>query len=1461
MTGRAATERWSPGRLASARGRPWIVLAADPTTGLVELRPLADPEQAGTALFLDLRRERIAPASFPLPDPQRAGDATGALALFDASRLLLRDAAALLRGLGRIACTPRPYQYVPLLLALRQPGPVRLLIADDVGVGKTIEAALVARELVDRGLARRLGVLCPAHLVEQWTRELEEKFAFRPDRIQPATMAALERRLPRPDASVYAFSDCFVASIDFVKGERRREPFLRDAPDLVIVDEAHGCARPAGARSRGQQQRFDLLARLVEREMHLVLVTATPHAGIEESFRSLLGLLHPAFDGEGRLDRRRLRPFLVQRRRRDVARWLGPETPFPDRRTREVTYRLGAAWARLFEDVLDYCRARVSGPGEHATPRQRVRHWAAIALLRCVLSSPRAASTVLARRAGAAELLAGDEDPESIDARFRPELLDALDETPTSDLTPSAPLEAEAPTLPKADRRRLHELARRAASLEGPHADPKLEAALAELRELLARGFAPIVFCRFVPTATYLAEQLARAMPDVAVAEVTGELPDELRRERVEELARAPRRILVATDCLSEGINLQDHFDAVVHYDLPWNPNRLEQREGRVDRFGQPKPRVEAVVLYGADNEVDLAVLEVLIRKARRIREVLGVAVPVPAGAEEVLDAVVSSVLLRRGRGRQLRLAFEADAARPLLEAWDRAAKAEAEDRTYFAQEGIRPEEVQSELAELDRVLGSPAALERFLRTTLPRLGGFLWPTARPGRFLLHPGEAERELAAAPGRAGSGRGLLRPSRRPRRTPSRPHASLRRTARRPRPGRGARGPRPGLALRPLRGAAHAARARGHRASPAAPALHARGGCRRPLRRRGAGGGRDPRRGRPPRLRRAARERGPRAARTDGTRGPRAHRLRAAALARAVPRGRPRRAGWHEPVTGPGARHSSSSTSGSAPSRARRVGCGSRPTRPPIFWASSSCSRPWESGRELDHRDRRRPLRPRPARAAHDRTRRGRRAKARRFRPREAGAARRRDPGGLRPGALALAELRAPPARGRRGCHRADRAGGLGAAAVARARLRAPLPPPGAAGRGRHLPDFARRGPDLARRRPDLARRVRRETPLVPIHLAPFEQELDSRGEGRRSPHGLLQDCLDRTDLLWGLVSNGRRLRLLRANARTTRQAFLEVDLEAIARDELYPDFALLFRLLHRSRFPKSPGAAHECLLERWYQRAIEEGGRVREKLREGVERALEILGTGFLAHPESDKLRAALAEGRLSPEAFRDQLLALVYRLLFLLTAEERRLLARPDEKAALRCPIYERWYGISRLRERAERRRPDPYADLWIGLTVLFRALDEPEEAEKLGLCALDGDLFAAESCSDLEEARIANDRLLEALFHLSTFEPEEGRGRRTRRGPRRRVRFSALDVEELGSVYESLLELHPVVEVDPPRFAFVAGQERKSTAATTPRTRSSARSSKAPSTPCSRPASRTRRPRPSGNGRSFRSR
>jgi superfamily II DNA/RNA helicase len=174
---------------------------------------------------------------------------------------------------------------------------------------------------------------------------------------------------------------------------------------------------------------------------------------------------------------------------------------------------------------------------------------------------------------------------------------------------------------------------------------------------LLREGYRPIVFCRFIATAKHLETWLPTLIRDATglrVVAVTGEIGDEERRARIDELVHDPVRVLVATDCLSEGINLQEHFDAVLHYDLPWNPNRLEQREGRVDRFGQVKDTVKAVLLYGADNPVDLVVLEVLLRKARLIRRQLGISVPVPADTEQVVQAVVDTVLLRGGAVRSI---------------------------------------------------------------------------------------------------------------------------------------------------------------------------------------------------------------------------------------------------------------------------------------------------------------------------------------------------------------------------------------------------------------------------------------------------------------------------------------------------------------------------------------------------------------------------------------------------------------------------------------------------------------------------------------------------------------------------------------------------------------------------------------------------------------------------------------
>src|SRR5204863_2552486 len=205
---------------------------------------------------------QITSTEFVLPGAARPGDATGVMALFNAARLSLRSGAAPFRSLGRISVTPRPYQFVPLIMALRL-DPVRLLIADDVGVGKTIEAGLIARELLDRGEIRRLTVLCPPHLCDQWQRELQAKFAIDAVIVRSSTAAALERSLPRGDVSVFEYFPCTVVSIDYVKSDRRRDSFLRACPEMVIVDEAHSATDASGRGN--QQQRYELVRELSAR--------------------------------------------------------------------------------------------------------------------------------------------------------------------------------------------------------------------------------------------------------------------------------------------------------------------------------------------------------------------------------------------------------------------------------------------------------------------------------------------------------------------------------------------------------------------------------------------------------------------------------------------------------------------------------------------------------------------------------------------------------------------------------------------------------------------------------------------------------------------------------------------------------------------------------------------------------------------------------------------------------------------------------------------------------------------------------------------------------------------------------------------------------------------------------------------------------------------------------------------
>src|SRR6516162_7895050 len=285
------TAMFAPGDLVYARGREWVALPS-PDEDTLCLRPLSGAETDLQLIHPALEREAIRPARFALPTTDHLATQEGARLLSEALRLSLRRGAGPFRSAARLGFEPRAYQLVPLLMALRLPV-VRLLIADDVGIGKTIEAGLILRELVDRGEVDRFAVLCPPHLVEQWTGELSAKFDLDAAAVTASSAPRLERGLP-PSQTLFDAHPYTVVSLDYIKADRRRDSFARACPQLVVVDEAHACV----GTHLGRQQRFELLTRLASApERHLILLTATPHSGDEHAFDRLLGLLGDGFSG------------------------------------------------------------------------------------------------------------------------------------------------------------------------------------------------------------------------------------------------------------------------------------------------------------------------------------------------------------------------------------------------------------------------------------------------------------------------------------------------------------------------------------------------------------------------------------------------------------------------------------------------------------------------------------------------------------------------------------------------------------------------------------------------------------------------------------------------------------------------------------------------------------------------------------------------------------------------------------------------------------------------------------------------------------------------------------------------------------------------------------------------------------------------------------------------------------
>ena len=723
----------SPGNLVKVRGREWVVQPSE-NEELLRIKPLGGSEDEATGIYLPLNlpEDKIDNAEFPEPTPGDIGAISSAKLLYDAARLSFRSGAGPFRSLAKLSFRPRAYQMVPLIMALKQ-DPVRLLIADDVGVGKTIEALLIVKELLERREIKRFAVVCLPHLCEQWQQELKDKFDIDAVIIRSNTQARLDREI-QGDTSVYDYYPYQVISIDFIKSDNRRQVFIEQCPELIIVDEAHTCARPSGV-VKSQQQRHHLLSDIAKKEnQNLLLLTATPHSGKPEEFQSLLGLLYAKFEAidlplATQTERQEIANHFIQRRRADVEYWMDQETIFPKRDPGEFDYELTPKYQSFFTDALNFAQNLIkSGEGNRG---QRVHYWTALGLLRGVMSSPASGIMMLKNRIS------------NITSEFDLELDDAnpiLDEdySGDKDYVPDQVI-----TKAEWSRTQINKMNELAASLESMmnlQDDKKAAWTLEIIKDWLDQGFNPVIFCRYIPTAQYLGDllkpELEKTYKKIDVQVITSEDPDEIRKQRIDSMGKTKNRVLIATDCLSEGINLQEYFTAVLHYDLPWNPNRLEQREGRVDRFGQTNPEVKAYMLYGKDNPIDGVVLKVILRKVREIKRSIGISIPFPEDSKSIMDAVLHSVLLNPKQVQEkLQLQLDFGESDPITQgeikatnAYEKAKDREKLSRSIFAQHSIKAQEIEQDLVEADESIGNPDVVEKFVQNAMSILGAQISP-------------------------------------------------------------------------------------------------------------------------------------------------------------------------------------------------------------------------------------------------------------------------------------------------------------------------------------------------------------------------------------------------------------------------------------------------------------------------------------------------------------------------------------------------------------------------------------------------------------------------------------------------------------------------------------------------------------------------------------------------------------
>lgn len=747
-----------PGIIINMRNRLWRVdefdgleVAATPITGDSKDQRifLADVE--------NIREERFERINAELP-----GDLSAQRLLLRAYQFDLIHGSAPFLSLHRSSVVPYNYQMVPLVLALEKPT-TRMLIGDDVGLGKTVEAGLIISELVQRGKVKRVVFLTPANLKQQWKEALDYFFHIKATIIDSFSRKEFEKDLPA-GANPWQYFQFVIASIDYAKSPDIKQQIKEQQWDLLLVDEIHLCARPhSNVMATKQQQRYELVKDLSKKISNVLFLTATPHNGYSDSFASILEMINPEIvqqngNGSITLNKSKARYNVIQRNRKKLEAWYekqGKKSPFPQRDQKEVIIdpKPNGKLIQLLDAVERYGDFILKSAKEKDSNKVRnIANWVAIHLQKRAISSPYAVLKSLENRISTIQNKV-DNLSESEEETLENYVYDLFsDNERITEEMASLRLDFEALSQDEiAELKRIIEFGETLT----PKDDEKLQKLKNEiLPELISKDPKVILFTKYKDTLDYLEKHLKTK--DFETFVMHGDMSLNGRTEIFGKFDRAKKAILIATDVISEGLNLQRLASNVVHYELPWNPNRLEQRNGRVDRIGQKRDIVNIRTLV-VDKSMDKEILDLLLEKQSTIEMDRDYAAAYFGDEESLKSIILEASTKKRSRKKvdpnqpdlfssvgveetkkAIRQAFSSPEE-------DKKRKKRIEDESFYSSLDIELPEIDKRIEETKRIVGSQeevlifvkSALARFNSALIDKGSGFNEITINDARLIL----------------------------------------------------------------------------------------------------------------------------------------------------------------------------------------------------------------------------------------------------------------------------------------------------------------------------------------------------------------------------------------------------------------------------------------------------------------------------------------------------------------------------------------------------------------------------------------------------------------------------------------------------------------------------------------------------------------------------------------------------